>query len=259
MPLILLTCIVGLCFYAVTLQSTFLQDDLASRVKLQQQPQTPPKRSQHDASSRFSIMWKWGKLYKEDDQSAGPPQSHHLTIDTLSIGSMTNLGLLEAQSRTWGSHHSIRHYFAATEFDDADPSCYKTLNKTTIKQIVNTCQNDHPQAKGTMHVQYEKFSTGYHFRGVPSAGWICAQQRLAVALETLGKFYRREMEGVANFTLPDYLLMQDDDTYYNMVLIDAFLKDKDPNVPLAEAPCLIRHTKLQNLSFPWGGTILNEC
>lgn len=206
-------------------------------------------------------MWKWGQLYKEEETESAAPQSsvsnsrRHLTIDTLSIGSIKNIGLLESQSRTWGSHYSIRHYFAATELDDADPTCYKTLNKTTVKQIVETCQTRHPQAKGTMHVQYEKFSTGSKAKGIPPSGWICAQQRFAIALETLGKFYKRESDGVANFTLPDYLLLQDDDTYYNMPRISEFLRDKDPEVPLAEAPCLIRHTKLQNFSFPWGGTM----
>ena len=73
------------------------------------------------------------------------------------------------------------------------------------------------------------------------AGWMCAQQRFAVAWETIGRFYRKQLE-VENWALPDFLLLQDDDSYYNMVRIEDFLRDKDPSIPLAEAPCLIRHT-----------------
>jgi len=246
MSKLLLSCIVGICGYAVLLQSRYLQD--LSRTKAHRHILEPPKR-RHDSSSKFSIMRMGGLLYNERQTS--PPAtttttSSNLVLDTLSIGTQNNVGLLEAQSRTWASHKSIRHYFAATEIDDADPTCYKTLNKTTIDNIVNLCVNEQPLAKGEMRTQYQKFSKG-------KPGWICAQQRFAVALETLGRFYRRELNAVENFTLPDFLLMQDDDSYYNMIRIEEFLKDKDPEIPLAEAPCLIRHTILRNFSFPWGG------
>lgn len=252
---VLLGCIFGLCGYAVLLQTCYLHSHSRTQLQQQQQHATPAKR-RHDPFSKFSIMWKYGKLYNEQ-QPQEPPQhsASGLVFDTLSIGTQKNLGLLEAQSRTWGSHKGIRHYFAATEVDDADPNCYLTLNKTTIDNIVNTCVNDQPLAKEGFKIQYTKFSTGSANAGIPPAGWICAQQRFAVALEKLGTFYKRELAGVENFTLPDYLMMQDDDTYYNMIRIEEFLRDKDPDVPLAEAPCLIRHTKLQNFSFPWGGTL----
>jgi hypothetical protein len=71
------------------------------------------------------------------------------------------------------------------------------------------------------------------------AKWMCAQQRFAVAWETIGRFYRKQLE-VENWALPDFLLLQDDDSHYNMVRIEDFLRDKDPSIPLAEAPCLIR-------------------
>ena len=209
----------------------------------------------HDASSKFSIMKIRGLLYNEatvqHHHLGAAPLSNELVLDTISIGTKSNLGLLEAQSITWASHKSIRHYFAVTELDDVDPTCYKTLNKTAIDKIVATCKNASPTfAKGGMHHQYQKFSKGTKRK----PGWICAQQRFAVALEKLGKFYRRELKHVENFQLPDYMLLQDDDSYYNMAQIYDFLSDLDPLVPLAEAPCLIRHTKLQNFSFPWGGT-----
>ena len=123
----------------------------------------------------------------------------------------------------------------------------ETLNKTQIENIVNHCVTEQPLAKGVLKLQYKKaFAKGsFAQRG---AGWMCAQQRVGVAIETLGRFYRMK----AN-PLPDYVMLQDDDTYYNMMRMEDFLKDKDPSIPLAEAPCLIRHAQLDNFSFPWGG------
>lgn len=190
----------------------------------------------------FSIMKQGG--YTNNTAS-------NLTIDALSIGTRFNLKLLHAQSNTWARHHSIRHYFAATEKDDADPSCFSTLNKTTIERIVETCNTKQPLAKPPIKYQFRKSFSAQEFmhRG---AGWMCAQQRFGIAVETLSRYYRNSKEA-----LPDFLLIQDDDTYYNMVRIEEFLQDKDPSIPLAEAPCLIRHTKLVNLSFPWGGVYIS--
>lgn len=259
---VLLSCIIGSCVYAVLMQSEYLQGYSLTKARHQENHsklKAPLRR--HDKTSMLSIMRTRGLLY---DERKLPPTldettnstNHYLLMDTLSIGTYQNIGLLEAQSRTWGSHRSIRHFFAATEVDDADPKCFKTLNKATIDQIVNTCVNEQPLAKGDMKLQYQKFTQGTRTNGIPSSGWICAQQRFAVAVETLGRFYRREMAAVPQYTLPDFLLMQDDDTYYNMVRIQDFLRDKDPNVPLAEAPCLIQHSKQRTFSFPWGGTIV---
>lgn len=119
-----------------------------------------------------------------------------------------------------------------------------------LKNIVNLCQKKQPYAKGGMKIQYEQFSKGELMK--KGAGWMCAQQRFAIALETIGRFYRKELE-VDDWALPDFLLLQDDDSYYNMMRIEDFLRDEDPSIPLAEAPCLIRHTVTRNFSFPWGG------
>lgn len=191
----------------------------------------------------FSIMSKG--VYNDSEKG--------LMLDALSVGTRYNLKLLTAQSQTWATHQSIRNYFAATEADDADKSCYTTLNRTTIEQIVDKCVTEQPLAKGAMREQYKKsFSKDRRFmqRG---AGWMCAQQRFAVAVETLGLYYRKHQLQQSEWRLPDFLLLQDDDTYYNMVRIHDFLSNKNPSIPLAEAPCLIRHAQQGSFSFPWGG------
>lgn len=203
-----------------------------------------PTLQKQQAADTFSIMRRGG-YYNNTQEKNG------LVMDALSVGTRYNLKLLEAQSKTWASHRSIRNYFAATELDDADKSCYMTLNRTQIENIVDYCVTVQPLAKGPLKTQYKKaFARGaFAERG---AGWMCAQQRFSVAVETLGRYYRKLFEG-GDFQLPDFILFQDDDTYYNMVRIEDFLKDKDPSIPLAEAPCLIRHAHVDNFSFPWGG------
>lgn len=238
----LLMSIVAICFYAIMLQVRYLGAALSS---VPEQVDSPlPQRYQHYAD-KFSIMRQGGHRTE-----GNVPEG--LILDALSVGTQYKLELLEAQSKTWASHKSIRHYFAATELDDADTSCYKTLNRTTIEKIVDVCVNEQPLAKGGWKIQYKKsFSKGSFFQR--GAGWMCAQQRFAIAVEILGRLYRKQLQVDNDWMLPDFLLMQDDDTYYNMIRMHDFLQDKDPSIPLAEAPCLIRHRQMPNVSFPWGG------
>mmetsp|Transcript_22336 Transcript_22336/g.40559 ORF Transcript_22336/g.40559 Transcript_22336/m.40559 type:complete len:360 (-) Transcript_22336:209-1288(-) len=248
---LLFMCAVIISSYFVLIESRYLQKGLTILKPSEGTIATVTTHiRRHDSYSKFSMMKIRGFLYNEAtaQHQLGALSSNELVLDTLSIGTKKNLALLQAQSITWASHKSIRHYFAATELDDVDPTCYKTLNKSTVDKIVATCKNASPTfAKGGMHYQYQKFTKGTK----KSPGWICAQQRFAIALEKLGVFYRRELN-LENFQLPDFMLLQDDDSYYNMVRIHDFLSERDPSVPLAEAVCLIS-SELQNFSFPWGG------
>lgn len=230
-----------MCIYLLLTQSRNLEG--YERIP----PHDAQKPQRHDPTRTFSIMRTRGRIFNEDNNAS---RGNNLTIDALSIGTQFNFGLLEAQSRTWASHGSIRHYFAATELDDADQNCHKTLTRETIEEMVQFCREEKPRVKGNaMRNQCEQFANGFKSNG---PGWFCAQQRAAVALETLGKFYRIELE-VHPKTLPDFLLLQDDDTWYNMLRIESYLKGKDGSVPLAESLCLIRLPESENFSFPWGG------
>ena len=66
----------------------------------------------------FSIMKRGGYFNSTNKEKS-------LVIDALSVGTLYNLKLLQAQAKTWATHRSIRHYFAATEKDDADKTCYR--------------------------------------------------------------------------------------------------------------------------------------
>lgn len=244
------------CGYAVIKQSRFLeslqqpqrrQDIPLLGLLLAQEEQDP------SSGSLFSIMRKWGLPYNGQEQEQEPSYSSSLLLDTLSIGTQQNLALLQAQIKTWASHKSIRYYFAATELDDADPTCYKTLSASTIDDILTTCKKNLPIRKDDNETPATLGEgTTYHMAGtrIPP-GWICAQQRFAIALEKLGSFYKQQLK--LNHSLPDFVLMQDDDSYYNMVHIEEFLHTLDPDVPLAEAPCLIQNSEKRKWSFPWGG------
>lgn len=201
-------------------------------------PSQSVKRRHDRSTDEFSVM----RLENRREKSG------RLVVDALSIGTQHNLDLLHAQQRTRGSAKSVRHFFASTELDHADPSCHKSLDNTTIQNITNYCRQEKPFAKGGMRIQFEQFSKGPFKR--KGGGWYCAQQRFALALEKLGVLYRKQQEFEA---LPDFLLIQDDDTYYNMVLIETFLLNIDPSIPLAEAPCLFRYAQSRMFSYPWGG------
>jgi hypothetical protein len=242
--LFLFASVVGFSAYGVGLQHEYLAG-LSMADFLIYQPPRPGRRE--DSGAKFTIMKSRGQPFGEtkDTNRAG------LVLDALSIGSQYNQHLLKAQQNTWASHQAIRHYFAATELDDADPMCHKTLNRSTIENIVHLCKKEQPYAKGGMKIQYQQFTKGGFMN--KGAGWMCAQQRFAIAWEKIGRLYRNQRREVDTFALPDFLLVQDDDTYYNVPRIQEFLQDKDPNVPLAEAPCLIRHSLTRNFTFPWGG------
>jgi hypothetical protein len=241
--LFLFAWVVGFSAYGVRLEHEFLAP-LSLADFLSYEPPRPGRRE--DGSANFTIMKSRGGPFGQTRET----NRTSLVLDALSIGSKYNRPLLKAQQRTWASHQAVRHYFAATELDDADPMCHRTLNRSTIENIVNLCEKEQPYAKGGMKIQYQLFVKGGFMN--KGAGWMCAQQRFAIAWEKLGRLYRHQLE-VDKYALPDFLLFQDDDTYYNIPRIQEFLKGKDPNVPLAEAPCLIRHSESHNFSFPWGG------
>jgi hypothetical protein len=241
--LFLFSWVVGFSAYGEKLQHEYLAP-LSLADFISYQPPRPGRRE--DGSANFTIMRSRGGPFGQSRET----NRTSLVLDALSIGTKYNQLLLEAQQKTWASHRAVRHYFAATELDDADPMCYKTLNRSTIGKIVHLCKKEQPYAKGSMKIQYEEFVKGGFLRKGP--GWMCAQQRFAIAWEKIGRLYRHQLE-VDKYALPDFLLFQDDDTYYNIPRIQEFLREKDPNVPLAEAPCLLLQSHTHNFSFPWGG------
>ena len=204
--------------------------------------------AKHDEIGRFSVMLSRDRSLRNKNK---PGNSGELVIDALSIGSQNNMKLIEAQSLTWASHYTIRHFFAAIEADDADPNCHKAINSTDLHAIRDLCQKQQPLVKDEAlksHIAKE-FGKNYLKKG---PGWMCAQQRFATAFTRMGRFYQNQLE-VDPKALPDFLLIQDDDSYFNMLKMNEFFTTLDPSRPMTEAPCLIEHVKGWKFSYPWGG------
>jgi hypothetical protein len=95
-------------------------------------------------------------------------------------------------------------------------------------------------------------------------GWLCGHQRFPSLLGKVGKFYQRELATAVSKTsvLPDFLLIQDDDSYYNLDMLNRDIFSQiDPYIPYATAGCLVHlPIKMLNFSFPFGGfgTILSR-
>jgi hypothetical protein len=193
----------------------------------------------HDSSSLPSQCFK-------RDTSSG----FNVTIDAFSVGSESRLSLLQAQASTWGSHGSIRNFFGLTERDDADPTCASKLTKQDMNNISNYCSNVAWQNRRGFKLRYLQsvYARPLWFQQHnKTPGWLCAQQRFAHTMAKMGRFYRKE-------TIPDFVFIQDDDTFYNMPNMISFLQSLDTSQPIVEAGCLVRWpTHAINFSFPIGG------
>ena len=169
------------------------------------------------------------------------------TFDILSIGSLAQPELLEAQRRTFGSHVSVRYFVNATEQDDADRNCHSHDPFETVKWCKSRAYSNQRQKFR------RRLSEGY--ARVPwlakkknPVGMMCAQQRPSLAFHNL---VRTKYQNNTT-SLPDYLLVGDDDTYFNVELIGRYLEKEDPDVPKALAGCMVRDF-LAQYTFPIGG------
>lgn len=178
-------------------------------------------------------------------------------VDILSIASLSQLNLAIAQHRSWATHRSVRFFWNATEVDDPDPNCYKNADvKKVVNRTVTECKTivDDPSSKSLREQFRMSFaSREWLQKKANPVGWICAQKRPAASLAKLGRTYRAMLH---HFSLPDYLLVVDDDTYINLEIFEKSILQKEfkRSDPVVYAGCLIRwppHTF--NWTFPYGG------
>ncbi len=165
---------------------------------------------------------------------AGAPLVN-LTIDAASMGCRNKSGWMQAQVDTWGASN-VHFFFGSTEQDDIDPTCNEVM-KPKLSMLA--------KAFFAQPKWLEKTNTGI--------GWLCAQQSFASMLGKVGKFYQIQLEVDKSFQLPSFLLIQDDDTYYNMDVLERelLLKVKDLFIPFAAAGCLVNMPiHMLNFSFP---------
>jgi hypothetical protein len=222
------------------------------------------------ANALFTLMLNRGEPFFNVQGDFPPPSNDHpgfsrnnLTIDIVSIGTQTNLRQMEAQSQTWASHHMVRYFFGVTEADDADPTCFVRLSREDMVNVSNHCVGHGRflfQHSNLMRYQTNSFAHDEHL-AKKGPGWMCNFRRMSHAWGKLGRFYRVLLEvqrqtGLTHRdrTLPDYVLVVDDDSYYNLQVFERDIATNDPSVPLAEAGCLIQSPlHIVNFSFPFGG------
>jgi len=199
-------------------------------------------------------------------------ESKSTSFDVLSIGSVTQIDLLHAQSNTWASHPSVRNFYGATESDDPDPSCHQRLTPDEVYDRSKHCRN-----KNAYKVRNNLVSGfGSHYalpqwlkKKANPVGWMCAQRRPPFALGKLLRFYREATKIYGYDALPSYLILTDDDTYVDLEILEkkvimdiAAANASNPSLmvipsydtPVVFAGCLVRMPNEQvNFTFPFGG------
>lgn len=211
----------------------------------------------HDSNSLMQHIWYRGQKIDGKTRPRFLNTTLPLAIDTISVATESSLVTLEGQVKTWGSHHSIRYFFGATELDDADPTCSTNITIDDMQKISEYCSGK-AWRRADRRVKFlrNRFVRGdfmVRFRKTP--GWMCALTRFAHAVGKVGRFYRQELaQQGSTFTLPDFLLVQDDDTYYNMIKMYPYLEQKDPLRATADAGCLVRMPIAEiAFDYPYGG------
>ena len=145
--------------------------------------------------------------------------------------------------------------------NDTDSSCYTNLTGDQMYLIRTYCAK-------MEHRSYFGKQLDMLVLEKQVAGWICAQKRPIDGLyKTLQTYKKQNVYGdyeYAEFTIPDYLFIIDDDTYLNMdrLIPDLQVNQKYndvPNQPMAHSGCLYWFLK-GDVVYPHGGygTYLNK-
>lgn len=191
-----------------------------------------------------------GADWMGNDAIMSAPLRPTISVDILSVATINRTELLDAQKRTFVTHPSVRNFFNATELDDYDPTCYRDLTWEHVRLVSTFCRN---RPKG---ISYEyRFMRGMYARTPflarkPNpAGWLCAIQRPYAGLRKAYLHYQQNRQ-----LLPDYFIILDDDTYYNMEIFQKNHETLNSSVPTVVAGCLVRQPVMQiNFTFPFGG------
>lgn len=248
MLLLLLCCLCFLylsSFYKLTVKLT--TDETTPHVH-QLEPLDP--KVQHSSSTQ--------KTTTSANQHA--PTSSFL-VDILSIGSNQRLEYLQAQRESFASHISVRNFFNVTENDDDDPFCASKLSKRNVTMISRFCRRKkkwNPKRQFLLSYLQTAYATERWLRNKPNpAGWMCAQTRPMQGFYKVIRYYKKQQQLQSSQpVLPDYLIIMDDDTYYNMQLFQEHFQAQYSNssVPIAIAGCMVRSPiQAINFTIPFGG------
>lgn len=180
-------------------------------------------------------------------------------VDILSVASNKRPEYMQTQRNTWANHPLVRNFFNVTEdLDGAGGSCQGIPRKKvlTVSKYCRRRYLSQNSSDGDFSWLMQRY-TQYYARKVwlktkpDPAGWLCAQKRFPIGLARAiqGYFQRGE-------ALPDFLLVVDDDTYYNM---DGYFKEIvstiESSQPYVGAGCRVTNGRDMDsgIVFPFGG------
>ena len=128
------------------------------------------------------------------------------SIDVIIIGSQYKTEAAQTQLNTWASHESVRHLFIATESDDPDQTCDETMTNAMVDNHVRTkCGQPAPSFP-----VFAMHPARYSMEKKNDVEWVCAQRRFAMAFTKVVEMYAETQ------SLPDYLIVADDETSVNV-------------------------------------------
>jgi len=188
--------------------------------------------------------------YKSITSSSSSSPS--FSVDILSVASINRTDLLKVQETIFKSHPIVRNFFNATEIDDYDPTCYKDITFDHVYKVSSFCRRRRnvPRLSRQFSVMRNMYARHQWLSTKPNpTGWLCAIQRPYSGLKKVYQHYQ-----VMKQSYPDYFIIFDDDSYYNM---DTFYKQHS-NINSTRlsvtAGCLVRQPiHLINFTFPFGG------
>lgn len=157
-------------------------------------------------------------------------------VDILSVASLERYNNLVQQQKTFGSHPSVRNFFNATEVDDYDPLCHKELTVEQVMKVSRFCRRRPANISRTMKYLRGMFARKQWLERKPNmVGWLCAIQRPYAGLKKVYSYYNRQNE-----SLPNYFIILDDDSYYNMESFTMNNKGMNSTLLSVTAGCLVR-------------------
>jgi len=180
------------------------------------------------------------------------------SIDILIVGSQFKMEAAQAQLNSWASHTAVRHFFLATEFDDVDPTCYKTMTDKDIKDHVGKKCRQRQSTSYWKGMNADNDLTRYftmHYARIQwlmkkksPSGWLCAQRRFGVALTKVVDMYATTQ------SLPDYFIIADDDTYINLEhIVELMIRGPQRRAVGGDVDELTTEFPTQNTPVVWAG------
>jgi Glycosyltransferase 61 len=167
-----------------------------------------------------------------------------ISIDVVSAGSTQRRHLLDMQARTFGSHPFVRDFYGLTEHNDTDATCSTSLTENQRQQVLQFCTNGTGQTRESRLFRTDLFAPSNN-----STGWLCAQKRPIDGLHVAFEKYKSNQT-----TIPDYLMLIDDDTYLNIdALAATFQRSYPPTENHLVAGCTYLRPRRLKFVFPVGG------